>query len=92
MNLRNVAAGALDLLATGIAHIAARLAVAEWMLEIHVNEGTEHFYPLRDGITHEPTEDCVCGPTEVLTQCEDHGDSWTWKHHPLTQKDVEEIP
>jgi len=84
MNLRNVAAGALDLLATGIAHIAARLAVAEWC--IHITDDGTHTYPLRDGVAHEPSEDCVCGPTQHLETCDHDEPLWTYTHHPLTQR------
>ena len=64
MNLRNLAAGALDLLATALTHAAHRLAVAEWC--IHITDDGTHTYPLRDAVAHEATEDCVCGPTQHL--------------------------
>ena len=84
--IRRLAAFALDRLADGLGHLAARVAIPEWCLEIQA-DGTEHFYPLLDAVTHEATETCVCGPTQTLEQDED-GDHWTVKHHPLTQKDV----
>ena len=34
-----------------------------------------------------PDPECVCGPSAELEQCEDHGDAWTYRHHPLTQRD-----
>ena len=60
----------------------------EWCWRV-TDEGT-HFYPLLDSVAHEPTEDCACGPTSRLEQCEEHGDAWFWRHHPLTQPNVED--
>lgn len=84
--LRRAIASALDVLSATLGHLAARVAIPEWCLEIRA-DGTEHFYPLLDAINHDPDETCVCGPTWELDH-DDDGDNWTLKHHPLTQKDV----
>ena len=84
MNLRNLAATALDALATGLQHAAHRIAIPEWC--IHITDDGTHTYPLRDAVQHEPSEDCVCGPTQALETCDHDEPLWTYRHHPLTQR------
>lgn len=86
MTPRRWLASALDLAATGLHHLAERLdGPARWC--IHITDGGTHEYPLRDAVTHEPDEECACGPTITHVTDEDAGDQWTYRHHGLTQTD-----
>lgn len=84
MRFRNLAAGTLAAIATGIEHIAAKIATPEWC--IHITDDGTHTYPLRDAVEHEPTDECVCGPTPQLETCDHDEPLWTYTHHPLTQR------
>ena len=86
--IRRLAAFALDQLANAAGTLAARLDGPSWCW--HITDTGTHFYPLRDGVGHEPTDDCPCGPTARLEECADHGDTYHYRHHPLTQADVED--
>ena len=86
MTPRRWLASVLDLAATGLHHLAERLdGPARWC--IHITDGGTHEYPLRDAVEHGPDPECVCGPSAELETCEDHGDAWLFRHHPLTQTD-----
>ena len=64
-------------------------AVSWWRM--HLVDGARHLYPLQDGIGHEPAEDCTCGPSTALAPKDDadEPDTYLYRHHPLTQPDLD---
>jgi hypothetical protein len=92
MSARHWLAGLTECLALVVDHLGQGLsALAEHLdprpawCDHTLADGSRHLYPLADAIPHEPTDGCACGPTVKLDH--DEGDTWVYRHHPLTQPD-----
>lgn len=84
--IRRILAAVVARAALGLGDLAGWLGgPPRWC--IHMTDDATHTYPLADSVEHGPDPECVCGPSVELEQCEDHGDAWTYRHHPLTQRD-----
>ncbi|CAA9318585.1 MAG: hypothetical protein AVDCRST_MAG29-278 [uncultured Nocardioidaceae bacterium] len=53
-----------------------------------VAAGDFHELPVRDAVAHDPSEDCVCGPTADLKKCDDGVVRLFLHHHALVSPKI----
>lgn len=63
-----------------------------WRVEFIPSLRSVHIHPLRDQVSHELREDCVCGPTAESVQRVDGSDGWLYAHHALDGRERYERP